>query len=505
MSFDYQLFKKHISSFDYLSYLNNSDNNFQENFNNFYDFYLKIIKEEIENTKQLNAKFCKNLNEKGKYSKFNKSPIELKKVCSFDSINNENEKLNVIIRTNLNKITEETYDKISENLINKLLENKNTQIFKLLSQEIVNKCLYDIKYRNLYINLCSKIWNNKKIHYNLIEIIKNNNNFYAEYSVDENIKTKLGPFYSVDKLKENVFSKINFKNYFIDFLQDLYYNKNLDYDHLEDEEFFNMKKKTLLLVELLSILFIEKHINFDIINLIIIDLLHQNNNFDNIKEIEFELLHVMIKFIYENNKSFKFIEYKKIIEHFKNILESLLVNNISIISKRSNYFINEVIIIFQKILNNEKFEKKNKSNSNNIDNIDNIDNNENNSINNILMNVEKENFDNFYYSFRYLETNKQEEIITILINKYLEKKNNEKYLKCINKIKNNELIVFIESIIYKIINNLDDIILDIPDVNENIKYLINNLDMNNDLLNKLSDKMENLENEDDSDDDFSFR
>ena len=156
MSFDYQLFKNHISSLDYLTYLNNSNTNFQETFNDFYNFYLKLIKQEIESTKQLNAKFCKNLNEKGKYSKNNKSPIELKKVCSFDSINNENEKLNIIIRTNLNKMTDETYHKISENLILQLLENKNTQIFKLLSQEIVNKCMYDIKYRNLYINLCSK-------------------------------------------------------------------------------------------------------------------------------------------------------------------------------------------------------------------------------------------------------------------------------------------------------------------------------------------------------------
>jgi len=518
MSFDYQLFKNHISSLDYLTYLNNSNTNFQETFNDFYNFYLKLIKQEIESTKQLNAKFCKNLNEKGKYSKNNKSPIELKKVCSFDSINNENEKLNIIIRTNLNKMTDETYHKISENLILQLLENKNTQIFKLLSQEIVNKCMYDIKYRNLYINLCSKIWNNKKIHYNLIEIVKHNNNFYAEYNVDNNIKTKIGPFHSVDKLKENVFSKINFKNYFIDFIQDLYYSKNLDYEHLVDNEFFNAKKKTLLLVELLSILFIEKHINFDIINLIIIDLLHQNNNFDNIKEIEFELLHIMIKFIFENNKSFKFIEYKKIIEHFKNILESILVNNISIISKRSIYFINEVIIIFQKILNNEKFDKNNKQNNdckykniaiddnNNDNNNNNNDNNiDDNSINNILNDIEQENIDNFYYQFKYINNIEQEKIITILVNKYLEKKNNEKYLKCMNKIKNNEFILFIETMIEKIINNLDDIILDIPDINENIKYLINNLELNNDLLNKLSDKMENLENEDDSDDDFSFR
>ena len=268
MSFDYTLFKKHITSFNSSKYLESYSGDFQKNFNDFYDFYLKIIKEEIENTKQLNAKFSKNLNEKNKNLKINR-PIELKKVCSFDSINNENEKINIIIRTYLNKISEDNYEKVSEQLIDNLLLYKNTNIFKLLSEK-KNKCIFDYKYRNLYINLCSKVWNNKKIHYNLIEIKKCNDEYIAEYNIDNNSIGNIGPFQSMDKLKENVFKKINFKNYFIDFLQESYYNKNLDIEHLEDNKFFDIKKKTLLLVELLSILFIEKHINFDIINLILL-------------------------------------------------------------------------------------------------------------------------------------------------------------------------------------------------------------------------------------------
>jgi len=493
MSLNYEIFKKHIISFDHEKYINSLDKTFIDEYHQFYDFYLKLIKDEIENTKLLNAKFSNNLKEKGKYSKFNRSPIEFKKVCSFESIDDENEKLNIIIRTYLNKVSNDTYEKVSDQLVEKLLQNKNTNIFRILSEEIVNKCIFDYKYRNLYINLCSKIWNNKKIHYNLTNIIKNknidenNDEYYAEYYINDNLE-KIGPYNCIDKLKENVFKKLNFKNFFIDFLQEEYYSKDLYFDHLNDEQFFNKKKKTLLLVELLSILFIEKHINFDIINLIIIDLLHQDNNFDKIKEIEFELLYVMIKFIYQNNKSFKFIEYKKIIDKFKNILEDIAISHSDTTSKRSKYFIDEITIIFNKILKNEKYVDDKKIE---------------NSIDNIFEVCEKGNINDFNFHFQYLKMDDKKKLIIKLVNKFLENTKNQNLLKILSVMKSNYLET-ITDLLNKIINNLDDIILDIPNINKNITLFIESLELDETLLIRLEEKMSQIDDESD-DDDFSFR
>jgi len=198
MTFNYKIFKEHIINFNCENYLTEKSAEFKSLYNDFYIFYVKLIKDEIEKTKQLNAKFSKNINDKNdknnKFLKFNRisAPIELRKVCSLDSIGDENEKLNIIIRTYLNKISLDTYDKITEQLINKLLENKNTNIFKILSEEIVNKCIFDNKYRNLYINFCAKVWNNKNIHLNLISIVKdnteNNTEYYALYNINNNKK-----------------------------------------------------------------------------------------------------------------------------------------------------------------------------------------------------------------------------------------------------------------------------------------------------------------------------
>lgn len=495
MSFNYKLFKEHINCFDFENYLKNTSENFQSKYNDFYLFYIKIIKDEIEKTKQLNAKFSKNINEKNnnKFHKFNRSlstPIEFKKVCSFESIGDEDEKLNIIIRTYLNKISSYTYDKVTDQLIDKLLENKNTNIFKILSEEIVNKCIYDYKYRNLYINLCAKIWNNKKIHFNLIKINKIDNNYFASYNTDDELdeNEEIGPYDSIDKLKDNVFKKINFKNFFVDFLQELYYKKELDFNNLNDEQFFSMKKKTLLLVELLSILFVERHINFDIINLIIIDLLHQDNNFNTIKEIEFELLHVMIKFIYKNNKSFKFIEYKKIISKFKDILEKTIdSDNNDNISKRSKYFIEEIIDFFNKILNNERYDDNKK---------------EINKTEDVLEYAKSGNTQLFKENLIKLSNSEQKNILVKILNDCLEKLN-KNMIKIIKSIKN-DYVVIIENTMLNIINNLDDIILDIPNIIENIITFIRDMNLNDNLLIKLEEKKELLDNDSD-DEDFSFR
>ena len=499
MELNFNLFNSHIKDFNAEIYKEKSSKNNLESHFLFYELYQKLIHDEIEKTKQLNAKFTKTLFEKnnkyGKLSRNNSYGSEFKKVCSFESIDDDDERLNIIIRTYLNKISHDTFDKVSEQLIEKLLEIKNMNIFKILSEEIVNKCIYDNKYRNIYINLCSKIWNNKKIHYNLINIEKDNQLFYALYQIEENQTHKMGPFNSIEMLKDNIFKKLNFKNFFIDFIQELYHKKELNLETLNDEEFFSKKKKTLLLVELLAILFINKHINFDIINIIIIDLLHQNDNFDNIKEIEYELLHVMMKFIFENNKTFKFYEQKKIIEQFKEILENILRLNEGNISKRSIFFIESILVIFGKILKDEKFESGNNS-SKNMDEI----------IKQELLDSAKLNKVYFFKNtFNNQSMMLKKDLINILMNKVLENPKLLNELNCLKEI-SKDYILLVENDLFKIMDNLDDIILDIPNIKQHVENFVDELQLNKNIITKLNEKIKILEEDSDDDNDtFSFR
>ena len=64
MTFNYKIFKEHIINFNCENYLTEKSAEFKSLYNDFYIFYVKLIKDEIEKTKQLNAKFSKNINDK---------------------------------------------------------------------------------------------------------------------------------------------------------------------------------------------------------------------------------------------------------------------------------------------------------------------------------------------------------------------------------------------------------------------------------------------------------
>jgi len=278
MTISYSSLKDDLKSFISEEYLKNLiDSDSFDYFNKFIDVYKEIEYEDFKKPIfSQTSKFKKipNNYKNYKYLKGNKNNNEEpKNIWKIETPLDENDKISILIKTYLNKISEDTYKTISNEFIEKLLSINNDKLFEILSYEIINKCLFDIKYRNLYINLCYKIWNNKQIHYNIINIEQINNNYYWNYESE-----KHGPFTTDTNAKNDAYNKINFKKYFLNHIQKIYKLKDINLEGLSDDEFFNKKQKILLLVELIGILYLEKYISFDIINLIIIDLLHLNDN-----------------------------------------------------------------------------------------------------------------------------------------------------------------------------------------------------------------------------------
>ena len=297
MNPSYSSYKNDIVSFNSEEYIKNLVNSISYNcFFNFTENYKEIENEDFKKPIfSQTSKFKKipNNYKNYKYLKINRDNEENKNVWVFENPTEESDQISILIKTYLNKISLETYKKISVEFINELILIQNKNIFYILSSEILNKCLFDNKYRNLYINLCYKIWSNKQIHNNLINIINIDDDFYWEYISDNK---KYGPFNSEINAKNDSYNKINFKKYFLNYIQKLYVEKDLSFDSLNDEEIYIKKKKIILLVELIVIFYLEKYINFDIINIIIIDLLHLNsNNFKNIEDVEIEALYTLIK------------------------------------------------------------------------------------------------------------------------------------------------------------------------------------------------------------------
>jgi len=477
MTLSYSSYKNDIISFNSDEYLKGLNNNpiLSNLFLKFIEYYKEIENEDFKKpvfSQTTKFKKIPNNFKYYKYLKINRNNDEPKNTWSFENPTEESEKISILIKSYLNKISQDTYEIISSDFINDILLIKNEKLFKILTSEILNKCLFDIKFRNLYINLCYKIWSNKEIHYNLVDIIHKNTQYYWKLNEDTH-----GPFTSEISLKNDIFFKINFKKYFLNYIQDLYINKNIFLENLSEEEEYINKKKIFLLVELVGLMFIEKYINFDIVNIIIIDLLHLNNNFKKIEDIEIEALYNLIKLIYDNkNIIIDLSEHIDIFNNFCNIIEKIINNNV--ISKRSNFFLTDIIIMLQNIkINNLKEDIKFIYNKDDITKY-------------IIENNNKEIL-NIYKKINY---NDKSDFIYKLIDIFLDKKN-KNIIFILNKIND---INNIYNVFDKIIKNIDDLILDIPDINFRLLYIIENLEETHCNKKKLINFLKNYDSESDS-------
>jgi hypothetical protein len=488
MVFTFSLFKNDIDNFSNEDYYKNN-----ENFTDFFcflDFYKDIINDDnkkpvfIQSSK--NKKNNSNLpNSKGyKYFKINRDNDEVnnKKGWCIKNFIKDDEKNIVFIKTTLNKISDESYEVISNELLNEIYKmDYDESMFEILTHEIINKCIYEYKYRKLYINLCSKLWNDIDFHKKIFFVEKDEDDkyFYVNKNSGES-SDKL--FNTVESLYSHIFVNNNFKKYFVNNLKNIIYGFDNTYfitDELTEEEVSKKKKYYLGIFDIVNVLFVEKYITIDVINILIVKLLHLNDTFEIIQSLEYEALYNIVKLM--NNTVFNFnqysIFYKEIINYCKQIVES---NNLS---KRNLFFLSEIIDLLNKFVNCDVVQSPKKAWSNN-DSIKIVkDNFKNNNLKTCKEIINKSN------------DNDRQSIINSLLLFILEQKNiSSDTIKFLNELNVKE----VEKEFYILCNNIDDIILDIPNANIKFIKLINELNItkkNNVLL-----ILENFNNDDYSDD-----
>lgn len=497
MTLSYSSFRDHLKIFESEEYFKNLEND------NSVDYFLDFLKnyKEIE-TEDLKKplfsqtnKFKKMPNQYKNYKNFKvlRDKDETKNTWVFENPVEENNKIIVLINTYLNKISEDTYKTISNEFIDEILLLENSNIFKLLSDEILKKCIFDVKYRNLYLYICQKIWCNRQIHYNLVTITEKDNIFYWNMKGNQSVQSI--NFLNENAVKNDIFNKLNFKKYFINYIQNLYNKKDYSFENLEDEEIFIKKKKILLLVELIGLMYLEKYIYFDIINIIIIDLLHIDS-FSKIEDIEYEALYSLIKIIKENKKNYNsLIDFKLIFEEYIQIIKNLLIN--VELSKRSQFFLGDTIAMLEQFIENKSnIEQKD------IKEIKEKDPKEIKFNKNLfiekLQNINQNSIDDLVNLYKELNEQYQQEVLYKSIDMFINQRNTNyhiiNFLTKINDV-NNMYVIF-----EKMINNIDDIMLDIPDANSKLIYLIEYTKYNHCKKNEFINILNNIDSDSEDDD-----
>ncbi len=334
----------------------NEDAIFDDKIDNFYNFiaiYKKIEEEDLKKHALLQNNKFKKGNAGGQYNQSgysynvnnysnhqnNNPKTKPQKVWNSHVPKSDDEKLNGLIESYLNKISDESYKKISIEFINELIKIDNLFYFDIIAKKIVDKCVLDNKYQHLYIQLCNKIWSNRQIHYNLATI-KEEHKKYTWSSKYENVNKVYGPFVSEMDAKMNIFHELNFKKYFMNYLQELFIHKNVNFGHIEnDEVFFLHKRQFMVIIEILGILYMEKFMPVDILHLVVMKLFHMSDITMNIESIEIDGILQIFKIMNAYKEKYGITDYfdLPIFEEYHNYITQ--IEKLDTFNIRTKYFL----------------------------------------------------------------------------------------------------------------------------------------------------------------------
>ena len=298
-----------------------------------------------------------------KYNNFNNKFKSKKKVWAKEKPSSLIENIKMKVISNLNKVSENTFNNIFENIANILKNVKDVKILEIISKEIYFKTVYDLKYQNLYLNILQKL-NKISIHKNFTNIIKEGNKLYWKFN---NKSEKNGPFNNYSELEKNIIKNISLKKIFINLVQEEFNNKSIYLNDLnqetEDEKKYNIKRKIIGNIEIITKLYLSNEIPILILNIVLINLLNDKKNDIN---INIECFHNIFKILHSNKiniKLNKFFMKNHLLEYKENI--SNLSNKD--IKGRTSFLLLDITEFIEKLLNlNDK--KINKFDYNEIQN-----------------------------------------------------------------------------------------------------------------------------------------
>jgi len=417
---------------------------------------------------------------------------------------NNIEKIQKTIKVILNKVTEKNYNTLIETLICEIGKFQTSDILDILAREIMNKIVFDVNFHNIYIKLCNRIWSMKSWHNELITIvIDDNNKLYWHKNTSEEEESKLnGPFDNEEDIRNYTNKYINFRYILLNNLYQKFMKKN-DYieksnkKDIDEDERCRLRRNLFSIVEFTGKLYKKNMISEKIIHIMFIDLLNIHQKYEKLLPEYIEIFCILWKIT--NEKIISPIKPNLIQEYFEYINKNIMTQNWSL---RIKFMLEDCINRYEK-----KFSKKNYKNSKSSKNTKNIqkiyfDSNHQNcdsnkssprsissddNMNN--MNNIDEDFDKieniickFKKSYDYENTSSklkdydkyEKDILDMLIYYSIEERENiNKYIKLFEKCKySHDNIIFA---VKRTLDNIDEILLDIPNAKNHFLELIRSM------------------------------
>lgn len=422
----------------------------------------------------------------------------------------ELEKMKKTIIMILNKITEKNYNVLIETLTCEINKFSTVDVLEILVNEIINKIIFDSNFHDIYIKLCNRIWSMKNFHDELITIIIDENDKLYWYKNTSNDQNELqGPYDSEKDIRTFTNKYINFKSYLLDRLQIKFnqkdeFIKKSNEDDLDEEIRLYYRRNIFAILEFIGKLYRKKYIPDKIIHICLLNLI--NFFSDNVALPEEYIEGFSILWNNINSNFIDLFPENIVHQYFDHIQKNIMGLKWTL---RIEFMLEDLVEKYKKkykIKNNQKNKinniENNADNTDNADNTENIENkdpatiekNGNKSMEKIIGEIDaitskfkkKINYDETAIKLqKYL--NYADIILETILYSAIEcdPKEQKIYIELIKRCDFIKLID-IKNMLELMINNLEEIEIDIPNVKKNlisfISYMDNPLFFNNILL-----------------------
>lgn len=257
----------------------------------------------------------------------------------FNTMNDIN-KINMSIKIILNKITDKNVDILIESLLCEINKAYDVEILNILSNEIINKIIFEKNYQDIYINLCNKLWSIKRWQEKLINIFMNDQNkfyWYPNHQLIENIKdisldTQMnGPFNNEQDAYSDAWKHYNFRATLLNALQAKFNERDkyikLCKEEIDEEVRYKYRRNIFGIVEFIGKMYNKHYINETLLHVVLIRLLHINDNQNesesssSINEEDIESFCIIWNIIDEKVRPF---DVKIIKQYYTHIIEKIM-------------------------------------------------------------------------------------------------------------------------------------------------------------------------------------
>jgi hypothetical protein len=197
----------------------------------------------------------------------------------------DNAKIQKLIKGILNKITARNAKKLIPKLIIEIKKFNNYDILDILSEEILEKIVFDKSFQEIYIDIYRNIRVQKEWHITLITIIEDKKKFYWQKNISgDDIKLN-GPFDNkallINDINKHVSIRLNLLNALHrEFKKRDEYMTQSKVDNLDDDKRFKLRRNVFGTVEFIAKLFNKDLMSENIVISCLQDLLKNYNEDD---------------------------------------------------------------------------------------------------------------------------------------------------------------------------------------------------------------------------------